>query len=165
VARALDDDDEGHAGIDELCMRLMECLVERGELEKEGHTHAQSRGMAIKDSLIDFLIVAVLEMFDEINYTALSVLIRERLSAKNPDYYNNFLVFEQRKKAVGIAALRFPAGKASIREIAKLMNVVPSTVSRWFPANDFQDQVEQFRKSVNAFRLREKRPKPHKKTR
>ena len=155
VVRALDEDEnERDESIDELAFRMMECLVERNKLEEEGHTHVQSRRIAISDSLVDFLIVAMLETFDGIGDTALSILIRERLCGQNPDYYKDLLVFRQRRKALALAAVRFPAGKISIRKIAKLMNVEPSTVSRWFPAGDFQKQVDEFRKSIDAFRLR-----------
>jgi hypothetical protein len=162
VSGALDGDG---SDIEELSVRLMERLIERDGLEKGGRTQVQSRGMAISDSLIDFLIVVMLQAVLEDEHSALSVLIQERLCGRKPDFYNEHLRLINQRKAVALAALKFPAGKISVRKVAKLMKVEPSTVSRWFPAGDLQEQVEQFRKSVDAFGLREERAKPQKKMR
>jgi hypothetical protein len=161
VCSALEGDERE---IEKLSVRLMECLIERDQIEKEGHTHVQGRQIAISDSLVDFLTVAMLEAVAEENHTAMVVLIRERLCGQNPDYYKDFLVFTKQRKAVALAALRFPTGKISVRKVAKLMNVEPSTVSRWFPAGALQEQVDKFRKSVGALGLREKRAKSGKKS-
>jgi hypothetical protein len=160
VSGALDGDG---SDIEELSVRLMERLIERDGLEKRGRTQVQSWRMAISDSLVDFLIVAMLQAVLEEQHSALSVLFRERLCGQKPDFYNEHLRLMNQRKAVALAALKFPAGKISIRKVARLMKVEPSTVSRWFPAGDLQEQVEQFRRSVDAFGLIEKRAKPQKK--
>jgi hypothetical protein len=135
----------------------MERLIERNDLAKEGHTQVQSRRIAISDSLVDFLIVAMLQAVVEEEHSALAVLIRERLCGQTPDYYEKYLRLMDQRRAIALAALKFPAGKISVRKIARLMNVEPSTVSRWFPDGDLQEKVDQFRKSIDAFGLREKK--------
>jgi hypothetical protein len=96
----------------------------------------------------------MIETFHEIS-DALIVLIRERLCGRG-SYYQDSLRFKKQRDAVALAAVKFPSGKISIRKIAKLMNVEPSTVSRWFPAGDLQEQVDRFRKMIDAFGLRGK---------
>jgi hypothetical protein len=145
--------------IKELSVRLMERLSERDILQKEGRTQVQSRGMAISDGLVDFLIVAMLQAALEEEHPALSHLITERLCGQKPNYYNEHLRQINQREAVALAAKLLP-GETSIRKVAKLMKVEPSTVSRWFPAGDFKEQVEQFRRSADAVGLRKKRAKP-----
>jgi hypothetical protein len=146
--------------IEELSVRLMERLIERESFEKEGRTQVQSRGMAISDSLVDFLIAAMLQAALEEEHPALCHLITERLCGQKPDTYNEHLRQINQREAVALAAVKLLPGETSIRKVAKLMKVEPSTVSRWFPAGDFKEQVEQFRRSVDAFGLRKKRAKP-----
>jgi hypothetical protein len=155
VSEALDGDE---SKINELALRLMEALVKRKKLEKSG-AHLQSRRMAISDSLIDYLVVAALEATEEHDVplsSALVRLIRERLCGVNPDRQNEFLRMQRRRDAIALASLKFPSGEVSIRRIAALMKVEPSTISRWFPDGDFQQHVDRFRKSIDALGLRKK---------
>jgi hypothetical protein len=156
VSAALDGDEYQ---IEELALRLMEALIEREELEKRGAAHLQSRRIAINDSLVDFLIVATLEATAEQEVSissALVRLIRERLCGANPDRHNEYMRMQRRRDAIALAALKFPSGQISIRRIAALMKVEPSTISRWFPDGDFQQHVDRFRKSIDALGLRMK---------
>ena len=148
--------------IEELSLQLMERLIERDNLAKKGHTQVQSWGIAISDSLVDFLIIAMLQAVVEEEHPALAVLIRERLCGQKPDYYEKHLRLIHQRRAIALAALKFPTGKVSVRKIAKLMNIEPSTVTRWFPDGDLQEKVDQFRKSIDAFGLREKKRDPPK---
>jgi hypothetical protein len=145
--------------VDQMTLRLMECVVDRERIEKSGQAHLQSRRLAISDSLIDYLIVAMLEAAEEHDASippSLIILIRERLCGTNPDRYKEQLRQEGRQDAVALAALKFPSGKVSIRSIANLMEVEPSTISRWFPDGDFQQHVDKFRGSIDALGLRKK---------
>jgi hypothetical protein len=154
VSDAMNGDDRM---IDELALRLMEALIERGKIEKEGTAHIQSRGIAISDALVDYLIIASLETtetYDAPLPSSLIVLIRERLCGASPDRHKEQVRLQRRQDAIALAALKFPSGKVSIRSIAALMKVEPSTVSRWFPDGDFQQQVDRFRMSIDAFGLR-----------
>ena len=53
VCGALGGDDRD---IDEVCLQLMERLIERKRLEAQGETHLQGRGKGISDALVDHLI-------------------------------------------------------------------------------------------------------------
>jgi hypothetical protein len=146
--------------MDELALRLMEALIEREKIEKRGGSHLQSRRIAISDSLVDFMIVAMMEAteaWDSPIPRSLVVLARERLCGTAPDRHKEFLRIQRRRDAIALAALKFPRGRVSVRKIASLMGVEPSTIIRWFPDGDFQEQVDQFRRSVDAFGLRSRR--------
>jgi hypothetical protein len=156
VSQALDGDEYE---IDELALKLMERLIERKKLEERGTTHVQSRQIAISDSLVNYLIVASLEALEENEASipsSLVRLIRDRLCGAHPDRYTEFIRLQRRRDAVAMAAIKFPTGKVSIRRIAALMDVEPSTISRWFPDGDFQEHVDRFRVSIDAFGLRSK---------
>jgi hypothetical protein len=155
VDSALDGDewDDGR-NIDRLVLRIMECLIQRDQIEKSGSVHVQSRGIAISDSLVDFLIVAMLETMEDSIPASLILLIRERLCGANPDLHQEHLQAQRRREAVAIAAVKFPNGKVSIRKIAKMFNVQPSTISRAFPGGCFQKEVDKFRRKIDAFGLR-----------
>ncbi|NNJ76139.1 MAG: hypothetical protein HKP56_13390 [Anderseniella sp.] len=58
VAGALDADE---AFICELSLVLLECLVQRREIESSGNTHAVVRGEAISDNFVNFLIAMMLD--------------------------------------------------------------------------------------------------------
>ena len=61
VAGALD---ASEPAIDELSLRLMECLVARGKLSDTGPGHIEQRRNAISDTLINYLIVIMLEAME-----------------------------------------------------------------------------------------------------
>ena len=121
--------------------------------------------MAISDSLVDFLIVAMLETMEESVPPSLVVLIRNRLCGENPDRRKEQLVMQRRSDAVALAALTFPSGKVSLRKIAKLMHVQTSTLSRAFPDGSFQKEVDKFRREIDAFGLRRNRAQVIRKSR
>jgi hypothetical protein len=150
------DGDQWHDGknIDRLVLRIMECLIERDQIEKSGSAHVQSRKIAISDSLVNFLIVAMLETFEDSIPPSLIVLIRERLCGSNPDRYKEHLQVQRRRDAIAIAAIKFPKGKVSIRKLAKILDVEPSTISRAFPGGSFQKELDKFRQEIDAFGLR-----------
>ncbi len=58
VAAVMDNDREA---VDALAMILLERIRDRNKLASEGHTHLQSRGLGISDSLIDYLLIIALE--------------------------------------------------------------------------------------------------------
>jgi len=143
--------------IDELALQLMEQLVERERLEKNGKSHLQSRKLVISDGLIDFLAVAALQASaasDEGIPPSLVVLIGDRLAGSTPDRHKEFLREQRKKEAIARAAINLPKEKVSIRRVAAMMDVEPSTVSRWFPDSDLAHQVEVFRRSIDALGLR-----------
>lgn len=136
--------------IDELCLRLMEKLVERQALEESGKSHVQTTGKAIPDSLIDYLAISMLEACEAHDLSpppALVVLIRERLGGPNPARHKQNLIDKNRKQAIWMAAQRRLSGKSiSVRQIAKKMGLEASTVSRWFKLGELEHEAERMRK-------------------
>jgi hypothetical protein len=156
VNGALDGDERQ---MDELTLRLMEALIEREKIERNGGSHLQSRRIAISDSLVDFVIVAMMEAAESHDSpipSSLIALVRERLCGTAPDRYKEFLRMQRRRDAIALAAIKFPTGSVSIRRLAALIEVEPSTISRWFRDGDFKRHVDSFRRSIDALGLRKK---------
>jgi hypothetical protein len=141
--------------IDELCLQLMERLIERKRLEAQGGTHLQSRGIGISDALVDHLIVAMIEALQQFSLEpkpSLVVLIRDRLGGAHSDIYKIYMKWTGRTRAIFLGMrLKRDGVPPTIREIAQEMGVQPSTVSRWFPNGDFPEQVEAFEKQFVKF--------------
>jgi hypothetical protein len=74
---------------------------------------------------------------------ALVMLLRERLVGPNPAYHKAYEKREDRKAAIYIGAqLLVLSENCSIRRIAEIMGVEPSTVSRWFPNDELRLEAE-----------------------
>jgi hypothetical protein len=148
VCNALVGDDRE---MDELCLQLMERLIERKRLEAKGETHLQSRGKGISDALVNHLIVAMMEVLGAEGLEArpsLVLLVREQFGGANTEIYKSHTKRLGRDRAIFLGMqMRRGGEQPTIREIARKMGVQPSTVSRWFPNNDFPKQVENFEKS------------------
>ncbi|MBK8158772.1 MAG: hypothetical protein IPK59_08440 [Rhodospirillaceae bacterium] len=122
--------------IDELALRIMEWLVVRSALIKSGQTHLKIKREAVPDSLIDYLLMIIIESCERHSVSmppALVVLLRERLGGPNPARHARYEISEKQKEAVWVAAQIFGANESiSIRRLAKELNIEPSTISRWF---------------------------------
>lgn len=138
VCGALSGDDRD---IDELCLQLMERLIERERLRAKGETHLQARGYGISDALIGHLIVSILEVLQHNGLEprpSLVLLVREQLGGANTEIYKSHTKWADRNRALFLAMqMRRHGAEPTIRKIAKIMGVQPSTVSRWFPDGDF----------------------------
>ncbi len=145
VCGVLDGDDRE---MDELCLQLLERLIERKRLVAERMTHLQSRGKGISDALIDHLIVVMLEAMQQYGVDpkpSLVLLIRERLGGANTDILKSHKKRESQDLAIFHGfQLRRRGARPTIRRVADIMGVQPSTVSRWFPDGDFLERVEEF---------------------
>jgi hypothetical protein len=141
--------------IDELCLQLLERLIERKRLEAKGETHLQGRGKGISDALVDHLIVVMMEALQQLSLEpkpSLVVLVRERLGGANSDIYKSHRKWEGQNRAIFLGMqLKRKGVRPTIRQIAEKMGVQPSTVSRWFPNGDFLEQVEDFEKLFMKF--------------
>jgi hypothetical protein len=137
--------------MDELCLQLMERLIERKRLEAKGETHLQGRGEGISDALIGHLIVAMMEVLQQDSMEprpSLVLLVRERLGGANTEIYKSHKKWIGRNRALFLGTQMKRRGEQpTIRRIAKVMRIQPSTVSRWFPKGDFLERVEDFGKS------------------
>jgi hypothetical protein len=131
--------------IDELCLKLMERLVERQARERAGETHLQTTGQAIPDSLIDYLVITMLEATENHDLRlepALVILIRERLGGSNLARHKQNLIDKNRKQAILLAASQLAQGKEiSIRQIASKLDLEASTVSRWFKPGELEQEA------------------------
>jgi hypothetical protein len=152
VAGTLDADEPA---IDELSLRLMECLVARDKLPKSGPGYLEKRRQAIGDALVDYLIVMMLEAMEWnksnpiVIPPSLIVLIRDRLCGPNPDWARFVRSQEEQENAAFLAAQRFkPGEKITSRKFADRVGVTRSTAARWLADPVFMQIFDHCRKSV-----------------
>jgi hypothetical protein len=142
--------------IDELCLQLMERLIERRVLQGKGETHLQSRGKSVSDALIGHLIVAMLEVLQQDDLSprsSLVVLVREQLVGTTNEVFKSHTKWKGRNQALFLGMRMKRQGvEPTIRKVATALNVQPSTVSRWFPEGDFVQQIEEFGRRLKKFR-------------
>lgn len=159
VAGALDAD----AGyISELSLCIMERLVEREALVRAGKTQVQSRGEGINDSLVNYLIsmmLDALDRYDELYIPRdLIVLIKHMLGADRSFEAKAMEAHSRRTSAIWTAAQMEEDGQpCSMRTISTLFEVSPSTVSRWFPNGEFEEEVARVRGILRSDFMRQDR--------
>jgi hypothetical protein len=145
ICGVLDGDDRE---MDELCLQLLERLIERKRLVAEGMTQLQSRCKGVSDALIDHLIVVMLEAMQQNGMDprpSFVLLVRERLGGANTDIFKSHKKRESQDQAIFLGfQLRRRGAQPTIRRVADILGVQPSTVSRWFPEGDFLERVEEF---------------------
>jgi len=139
-----------------LSLLLLELLIERRKKESDGETHIVSRGKAIGDTLVNYLIAISLEALDP-NYGAeispdLIVLIKHQLGSTSSNYEIETEKREKRSQALFIAAQMAVNGEIpSYRKLGRILGVQASTVKRWFPNDTFISEAkalaEEFRNS------------------
>lgn len=160
VCGALGGDDRD---IDELCLQLMERLIERKCMEARGATHLQGRGDGISDALVSHLIVSMMEALQQDSLQpkpSFVILVREQLGGANTEIYKTHTKRLGRNRAVFLGMqIKRRCEQPTIRQIAAMMGVQPSTVSRWFPDGSFLEQVENFEKSFMTFRSDRSEPR------
>ncbi len=148
VAAALDADEPP---VDALSLCLIERLVARGKLPKDGPGHIEKRRNAIRDATVNFLITTMLEGLDWHEEAfrvpaSLIVLIREQLCGSNPDLYEAYLSREKRNNAAFVAAqLLQPGEKVSVRRLMQLTGTSRMTAARWLGDPSFRKMLESHR--------------------
>lgn len=152
VVGALDADE---ASASRVSLRLLELIVERRAREAAGETHLVGRGEAISDSLVNYLIAMMLDALDWNDQMVISrdliVLIKHQLGAEVSIEAKSQEVEHRRKTATwGAARLRVQGEPGSIRQVASMMGVSPSTVMRWFGEDSFEEEVESVRKILES---------------
>ena len=144
--------------MDELSLRLMECLVARDKLPKSGPGHIEKRRQAIGDALIDYLIVTMLEATEGRRIAippSLIVLIRERLCGPNPDWVKHCRSRRDQSIAMFKAAKHFkPDEKVSSRKLAASVGISRSTAARWLADPGFRRWLED---RINPTEARQRR--------
>ncbi len=154
VAGTLDADDDA---ISELSLILLERIIERKNDEKAGGTHLASRGVAISDSLVNFLINMMLDSIEWNDEYLLNrdliVLIRNQIGGEYTSWDRSQKTHDLRLSAIWLAAQMIIDGKEpSYRNIAKQLGVNVTTVSRWFSDTNLRDEGEKFAKSFSQMR-------------
>ena len=152
VAGCLDANPED---IEELSLLLMENFILRRKFEAEGKTHVQSREEIITDGLANYLISMMLDALDwndDLDIPRdLIVLIKHQFNADISAEKRKFEVHEKRTHALWNAAHSRASGRScSMRDVAKFMNVSPSTVARWFPNGEFEEEVEKLKRMFES---------------
>jgi len=155
LARVLDGD---VVQVDDLCLKLLEQIIERKRLEGAGATHLQSRGKTTPDSLINFLIVMIMESCQiHCIYptSSLVALVTEMLGGYNVERRQRSE--NEKKKDRAAFAAAFLSGESD-REIAKQLDVDHSTLSRWRKDPFFETMVEAYseqqRERCNVFQIK-----------
>ncbi len=146
-------DADNHA-ISRFSLFFMEKIVEARDLAKAGQTQLVRRGLAVPDKLIDWFITCSLDAmsyYDQLEMNRdLIVLIRERLGGPFPEYETGSEIHQKKQNAAIMGgALKAQGVKPSLRQIAKLMDVAPTTVMRWFEPGEFETAVERYAKWFN----------------
>jgi hypothetical protein len=146
VASVLDADE---LAIDALSLQLLEHLLRRQQIEDGGATHTQSRRVAISDAFVDYLIVMMLGVCDAQRLappSSLVFLTRERLGGPNPVRYVKQGIADKKNQVIFTAAQFIARNeKISTRELARIVDVEPSTISRWFSPQELAIKAECFR--------------------
>jgi hypothetical protein len=131
--------------IDALCLQVLELLVTRGKLPKEGPGFIEKRRKAISDATINYLIMEILEAIERCGQsiripTSLVVLIREQLCGSSPLLHRQHLAREQFRNAASKAGLHFQrtGERISVRKLADAAGVSRGTAERWLADKHFQ---------------------------
>lgn len=146
IAAILDADPEA---ISKVALQCMEKLIAAKELTAKGETHLVGRGMAVPLALIDWIIIVAL---DGMSWTGqlelprdLIVLIQNRLGGIQGKYYRNNQLSERKYHALFIAGQMLARGeKTGIRQLARMLGVEASSVSRWFEEGEFERKSQQY---------------------
>lgn len=146
IAAILDADPEA---ISKVALQCMEKLIAAKELAAKGETHLVGRGMAVPLALVDWIIMVAL---DGMSWTEqleiprdLIVLIQNRLGGIRGKYYRNSELHERKQTALIIAGQMLARGeKTGIRQLARLLGLEASSVSRWFAEGEFERESQRY---------------------
>jgi len=146
VAGALDSD---HDSISRISLALLQKLADRKQMIGEGKTHLASRGEAISDSFVNYLIAIMLDGMSwndclEIPRDLIILIRFQLLGTEEPAMKKRQQMHDFRSNVVSIAASFIERGeKISMRNIAKILKVNVSTISRLFSEDELHDKASQ----------------------
>jgi hypothetical protein len=127
----------------------MELLAERGNLSKDGPGHIEQRRNAISDSMVNYLILTMLEAVDSNDVkiripASLIELIRAQLCGAGQDLQTEAKSRDYRQNVGIVPGQTFPnkGEKISVREFARRLHIPKSTAARWLADNEFLTWVE-----------------------
>jgi hypothetical protein len=157
VAAALNDGDE--PSLDALSLHLLECLVARSKLPRDGVGYIEKRRSAISDANVNYLISEMLEGLDWHGEmvrvpASLIVLIRHQLCAGMPEMHQTFLSRRRRLAAAVRAAEWFkPGEKISVRKLASVTGIPRSTAARYLADEKFKEELQAIQRYDSRERL------------
>ena len=137
--------DADQSAISQVSLRLIDVLIQHEELSRRGETHLVRRDKVMPLKLVDWIIAISLEALSWTNSMEMNrdllVLVNARLIGKDPHYSKQVATHELRRSAIWIGGQLIATGQGlSIRKVASTLNVAPSTVSRWFSVDDFEQE-------------------------
>lgn len=140
--------DADQDALSKVSLLLLQALADQEDAEKRGETHLVSRGEAIPLALTDWIIALALEAMSWTNEMQMNrdliVLVKARLVGNRPKYTARNHVRQSRKAAVWIGGQMLAQGRSpSIRGVAELLGLSPSTVSRWFETGEFGSECRE----------------------
>ena len=132
--------------IDRVTIKLLALLADRQEREAAQETALQSRGEAIGDGLINYLICIILESQEHYSEPVLSAslfrLIREQLGGQNKSLHRSYQKISRRGQVVEIiASARKQGWECSLGQVATLMSVNKSSLSRMFETGELEKLI------------------------
>jgi hypothetical protein len=137
--------------IDALCLHLLECLIAKRNLPRDGPGYIEKRRNAISDTTANYLILMMLDTLDRHAGRfrippSLIVLIRYQLCGLKPDLYQEYLSHRKRFQAALTAAHQLNAGeRLSINKLVAFTGIPRNTAARWLADEGFREMVESFR--------------------
>ena len=139
-------DADPHA-IGEISLQILEQIIAGRLLEAAGATHLASRGQAIPDKLVDWVITCALDSLswnDDLQIPRdLIVLIRERLGGAIPQYEVEGRTRAAKSNAAIVAGQLMAQGVTpTLNVLGEHFGVSPSTVMRWFEPGELQREAK-----------------------
>ena len=134
-------DPERDKATDELSLRLLEALIERDDLDRDGGSHPVGFHGQIPDSLINELALSMAEcgwICKQEWSVPLAILLRHQLETLGPHVFYPQMEWEK----TDAAWLKKNAPNMSDREIAEVIGVHHTTVGRWLKSDEFKQRLE-----------------------
>lgn len=144
VAATMDADREA---IDTLSLNLLALMCDRQDLEQAGETHIQSRGIGIPDRLIDYLIVIMFEAMEQYGEPhavgSLNFLVRQRLGGQRMAMHQAYEKKSRKEFVIrAMTSARRLGWDTSLRDIAGILGMQPSSISRLFEPGELEKSIE-----------------------
>jgi len=141
--------DADQRAIGEVSLRILEEIIAARRLQAAGETQLVSRGKAIPDKLVDWIITCALDGLSWNDDLAiprdLIVLIRERLGGTDLQYETEGRVREAKGKAAIVAGQLLARGVTpTLRLLGEALAVSPTTVMRWFAPGELKCEAERW---------------------
>lgn len=136
--------DGDYSVIDSVCLMLLKALSDQQMKVKE-EPHAVSRGLAIGNSIVDFMLAVIPEATQSFQTPlpySYHILLKSRLGIHSN---KNLKVHEEQRVRDIACWIKAAEPEISTRKLAKKIGVHHSTVGRWFNDEKFQLSVAQAR--------------------